>query len=108
MIAARALARNVAATEQDWNASINSRPGTEYMCVNPVRHNEPHISVSSGDHHLHKVKCYRFSDPMEEEVVNKVVYKTPAVVPVIPVACAAPKPPKSSTEKSTRNPKDGK
>ena len=59
MIAARALVRNVAANEQDWNANINSKPGMEYMCVNPVRHNESHISVSSGDHHLHKVKCYR-------------------------------------------------
>ena len=32
------------------------------------------------DHHLHKVKCYSFSEPMEEEV-SKVVYKTPAVIP---------------------------
>ena len=80
MISARALVRNMAATGQDWNASINSRTGTEYMCINHVRHNEPHISVSSGDHHLHKVKCYSFSEPMEEEV-SKVVYKTPAVIP---------------------------
>ena len=93
-------------TEQDWNASINCKPGMEYMCVKPVRHSEPHVSVSAGDHHQHKVKCYRYSDPMEEEVVvNKVVYKPPVAVPGHPAVRPVPR---TSTEKSTRKNKEGK
>ena len=107
MISARALVRNMAATEQDWNASINSRPGTEYMCVNHVRHNEPHISESSGAHHLCKVKCYSFSEPIEEEA-SKLVYTAPSLIPNIPAVRVGPKPAKASTDKSTKKSKDGK
>ena len=104
MISARALVRNMAATEQDWNASINSRPGTEYMCVNHVRHIKPHFSESSGAHHLHKVKCYNFSEPMEE--ASKVVYT--AQLPNIPAVRGGPKPPIVSSDKSTKKSKDRK
>ena len=91
----QALVRNVAANEQDWNASLNSRPGTEYMCMNHVRHNEPHISESSGAHHLHKVKCYNFSEPLDEKA-SKVVYTAPSLIPN-----------KASSDKSTKKSKDG-
>ena len=107
MISAKALVRNVAANEQDWNASLNSRPGTEYMCMNHVRHNEPDISESSGAHHLHKVKCYNFSEPMEEEA-SKVVYTGPSQLPNIPAVRGAPKPTKASSDKFTKKSKDGK
>ena len=107
MIAARALVRNVAATEQDWNTSINTTPGTEFMCVNDVRHTEPHISGSSCEHPLHKVKCYNFSELMEKEV-SKVVYTAPPKNPNMPPARASPKPARTSSDKSTRKSKEGK
>ena len=49
MIIARAIVRNMAATVQYWNASINTRVGSELLCVNHVGHLDPHTSENSSE-----------------------------------------------------------
>ena len=69
MITARALVRKIAATVQDWNARV----GSELLCVNYVRHLDPHTSENSGSHHLYHL----YTEP--QQVARKVVFTGPCV-----------------------------
>ena len=93
----------MAANVQVWNSSINARAGSELLCVNHVKHLDPHTSKNSGSQHLDNLKCYIYTEP--QQVARKVLYTGPVVGATGPSQCGGAK---VNPDNSAKKAKDGK